>query len=121
MSGIPKSNLQTDMVKWVAEQFGGPPDPEARAKKLMDEMEELRSALFAGYPEPEILDEVADVYLCLLAYADSKGLSLDQLGWLKLRENKDGRTWEQQADGTWQHVETKAKSNGWKEAVVYEP
>ena len=77
---------------------------EARYFKLVEEMLELG---FTWETElqitAEVKDELGDVYLSLLAFAECLGLDLEALGADKLKRLK-ARTYAQSENGTWEKV-----------------
>jgi NTP pyrophosphatase (non-canonical NTP hydrolase) len=85
------SSLQAAIVKWTTDTFGpeSAKNPEVRLRKLWDEMEELVRAWGdrpnpEGRGNPEIIDEVGDVYLCLLAFGASLGVDVEAAGAAKM-------------------------------------
>lgn len=99
------SPLQKAISQWLSDTFtnGSESDSEARYYKLVDEMLELG---FSWETEleatPEVRAELGDVYLCLLAFAESLGLDLEKMGEAKLKDLR-GRTYSL-IDGKWEKV-----------------
>ena len=86
------SPLQAAIAAWTKNTFGDESanDPEARLRKLSEEVEELIRAWFDKDSQylhtPEIMGELGDVYLCLLALGASLGLDIEKMGNIKMKE-----------------------------------
>jgi len=84
------SPLQAAITAFVRKTWGNSElEPEARLRKLWEEMEELVRA-WGDRPlpiaaSPEIIDEIGDVYLCLLAFGASLGIDVENAGAAKMK------------------------------------
>ena len=98
-----------DVLAWQAATFG-PQDSASVFTKLRSEVAEVGDAAWtvdhlAGDPR-EVLTECADVLIMLAGFVAARGFTIADL-----RDEVDakdkinhGRTWRQNADGTWSHV-----------------
>lgn len=99
------SPLQKAIFQWGTDTFGKGFNelPENRYEKLVEEMLELGFAWETELePTAEVKAELGDVYLCLMAFAESLGIDLEKAGESKLKDLK-ARTYAQ-IDGQWQKV-----------------
>lgn len=90
--------LQHKICSWADKTFGNQPQ-HARVKKLANEVEELTKSPFKK-------SEVCDCFVVLLQVAKGAGMSADELmnGTLEKHRINELRQWEEQPDGTHQHL-----------------
>lgn len=91
------SPLQAAISAWTNKTFGeeSATNPDIRIRKLWEEMEEMVRA-FGQFEQAELAergkvvaelrDEIADVYLCLLAFGESLNIDVEKVGAAKLKE-----------------------------------
>lgn len=98
-----------DVLAWQAATFG-PQDAASVYVKLCGEMAEVCDAALAADHlacDPRaVLTECADVLIMLAGFVAARGFTIADLRDETMAKDKinRGRTWRQNADGTWSHV-----------------
>ena len=96
------SESQRSISEWASVTFGNPVSARA-ASRAIEEMEEFVRAYEKDFGEEELLEEAADIVICLYVFASSAGFDLHDAIDRKMRINRR-RKWRKNGDGTGYHI-----------------
>lgn len=96
------SGLQRSIAKWADEAFGPVKNPLSTISRANKEMSELLMISHTSINKEEMVEECADVVICLYRFVDLIGGNLDNAIENKMEKNKK-RKWNKDGYGHGQH------------------